>query len=141
MVSFVDPQKVQRSNMEVNEPVVSTTTGEDGDPPKPCSFGPRGEAVQIVKIDDEGDHSFYLDEEALSNIMDDDRIRDKPLCIISVAGKICRQIGLVCVSHCESLFQEPFEEASPFCWTSCCAICPGEGRLTGWVKARTTGFR
>ena len=45
-----------------------------------------GRPIQIVKIDDEGDHSFYLDEEALSEIMNDDRIRDKPLCIVSVAG-------------------------------------------------------
>lgn len=47
-----------------------------------------GRPIQIVKIDDEGDHSFYLDEDALSEIMNDERIRDKPLCIVSVAGKI-----------------------------------------------------
>ena len=47
-----------------------------------------GKPIQIVKIDDEGDHSFYLDEDALSEIMNDERIRDKPLCIVSVAGKI-----------------------------------------------------
>ena len=47
----------------------------------------KGKPIQIVKIDDEGDHSFYLDEEALSGIMNDERIRDKPLCIVSVAGK------------------------------------------------------
>ena len=47
----------------------------------------KGEAVQIVKIDDEAEnHSFYLDEEALSKIMEEERIRDKPLCIVSVAG-------------------------------------------------------
>lgn len=46
-----------------------------------------GRPIQIVKIDDEGDHSFYLDEDALSEIMNDERIRDKPLCIVSVAGK------------------------------------------------------
>ena len=46
-----------------------------------------GEPIQIVKINDEGDHSFFLDEEALSNIMEDERIRDKPLCIVSVAGE------------------------------------------------------
>ena len=48
----------------------------------------KGEPIQIVKIDDEGDHSFYLDEEVLAKIMDDIRIRDKPLCIVSVAGKL-----------------------------------------------------
>ena len=47
-----------------------------------------GKPIQIVKIDDEGDHSFYLDEDALSEIMNDERIRDKPLCIVSVAGKV-----------------------------------------------------
>ena len=47
-----------------------------------------GRPIQIVKIDDEGDHSFYLDEDALSEIMNDERIRDKPLCIVSVAGKL-----------------------------------------------------
>ena len=47
----------------------------------------QGEPIQIVKIDDDGDHSFYLDEEALTKIMSDVRIRDKPLCIVSVAGK------------------------------------------------------
>ena len=46
-----------------------------------------GEPIQIVKINDEGDHSFFLDEEALSIIMEDERIRDKPLCIVSVAGE------------------------------------------------------
>ena len=44
--------------------------------------------IQIVKIDDDAsDHSFYLDEDALTEIMEDVRIRDKPLCIVSVAGK------------------------------------------------------
>ena len=47
-----------------------------------------GKPIQIVKIDDEGDHSFYLDEDALSEIMNDERIRDKSLCIVSVAGKV-----------------------------------------------------
>ena len=52
-----------------------------------CDSPSKGEAIQIVKIDDDGDHSFYLDEEALTKIMEDVRIRDKPLCIVSVAGK------------------------------------------------------
>lgn len=43
--------------------------------------------VQIVKIDDESEtHNFILDEDALNEILDRDEIRDKPICIISVAG-------------------------------------------------------
>ena len=43
--------------------------------------------VQIVKIDDESEtHNFILDEEALNEILNRDQIRDKPVCIISVAG-------------------------------------------------------
>ena len=56
-----------------------TTTISDSSSPGP---------IQIVKIDDDAsDHSFYLDEDALTEIMEDVRIRDKPLCIVSVAGK------------------------------------------------------
>eukprot|EP00092_Neocalanus_flemingeri_P035139 GFUD01038241.1.p1 GENE.GFUD01038241.1~~GFUD01038241.1.p1 ORF type:complete len:544 (+),score=116.82 GFUD01038241.1:56-1687(+) len=43
--------------------------------------------IQIVKIDDESEtHNFILDEEALNEILGRDEIRDKPICIISVAG-------------------------------------------------------
>jgi len=43
--------------------------------------------VQIVKIDDENEaHNFILDEDALNEILNRDEIRDKPICIISVAG-------------------------------------------------------
>ena len=63
------------------EEIVSTTT------PTKKEISINGEPIQIIKIDDEGDHSFYLDEEALSNIMENERIRDKPLCIVSVAGE------------------------------------------------------
>jgi len=43
--------------------------------------------VQIVKIDDQSEtHNFILDEEALNEILNKDKIRDKPVCIISVAG-------------------------------------------------------
>ena len=46
-----------------------------------------GKAIQIVKIDDESEtHKFFLDEEALNEILNKDNIRDKPICIISVAG-------------------------------------------------------
>lgn len=46
----------------------------------------EGRPVQVVKINDE-DHTFMLDEEALNDILKDEKIRDKPLCIVSVAGK------------------------------------------------------
>ena len=43
--------------------------------------------VQIVKIDDDSEtHNFILDEEALNEILNKDNIRDKPVCILSVAG-------------------------------------------------------
>ena len=43
--------------------------------------------VQVVKIDDESEeHNFILDEEALNEILNKDNIKDKPICIISVAG-------------------------------------------------------
>ena len=43
--------------------------------------------VQIVKIDQQSEtHNFTLDEEALNEILNKDNIRDKPICIISVAG-------------------------------------------------------
>jgi atlastin len=43
--------------------------------------------VQIVKINDEdAEHSFTLDEDALSEILNNDDIRDKPVCILAVAG-------------------------------------------------------
>ena len=46
--------------------------------------------VQIVKIDDESEtHNFILDEDALNEILNKDDIRDKPICIISVAGSTC----------------------------------------------------
>jgi hypothetical protein len=46
-----------------------------------------GRAVQIVKIDDESEtHNFVLDEDALHAILNRDSIRDKPICIVSVAG-------------------------------------------------------
>ena len=44
--------------------------------------------IQIVKIDDESDeHNFFLDEEALNEILNKNDIKDKPICIISVAGE------------------------------------------------------
>ena len=65
--------------MKENSGDSAATTKSDSSSPGP---------IQIVKIDDDAsDHSFYLDEDALTEIMEDVRIRDKPLCIVSVAGK------------------------------------------------------
>lgn len=51
----------------------------------PGDEGPR--PVQIVKIDDESEtHKFFLDEAALSEILNKEGYRDKPICIVSVAG-------------------------------------------------------
>ena len=46
----------------------------------------KGHAVQIVEINDEN-HSFQFNEEALTQIICDDRFKDLPVCIVSVAGK------------------------------------------------------
>ncbi len=54
----------------------------------------NGEPVQIVKIRDD-DHSFFLDEDALEQIMSDADIKDKPVCIVSVAGEY---------NECESVY-------------------------------------
>ena len=51
-----------------------------------------GHPIEIVKIN-EDDHTFFLDEEALNGVLQDERIKDKPLCIVSVAGEelgLCR---------------------------------------------------
>jgi len=46
-----------------------------------------GRAVQVVKINDEDEeHSFTLDENALSQILNRPDVRDKPICVVSVAG-------------------------------------------------------
>jgi len=46
-----------------------------------------GRAVQIVKINDEdSEHSFTLDVEALNSILDKPEVRDKQVCVIAVAG-------------------------------------------------------
>ena len=59
------------------EEAPASTRGETSDRP-----------VQIVKIDDESEeHNFILDEGALNEILNKDNIRDKPVCIISVAGQ------------------------------------------------------
>jgi len=46
-----------------------------------------GHAVQIVKINDEdAEHSFTLDEDALKGILDKPEVKDKPVCVVAVAG-------------------------------------------------------
>ena len=56
------------------------------EPQVSCGDGDR--PVQIVKIDDDSEtHNFILDEEALNEILNKDNIRDKPICILSVAGQ------------------------------------------------------
>ena len=48
---------------------------------------PVDKPVQIVKICDESEeHAFVLQEEALNQLLNQDGIRDLPICIISVAG-------------------------------------------------------
>ena len=44
----------------------------------------KGKPVQVVVATD--DHSFDLDEEALTEILLDERVRDKNVVVVSVAG-------------------------------------------------------
>ena len=46
----------------------------------------KGQPVQIVEISDE-DHSFKLNEEALVKILSNEKVKDLPVCVVSVAGK------------------------------------------------------
>ena len=50
--------------------------------------------VPIVKISEDpeesGGHTFYLDEDALNGILSEPSVKDKPLCIVSVAGAFRR---------------------------------------------------
>ena len=46
----------------------------------------KGQPVQIVEISDE-DHSFKLNEEALIKILSNEKVKDLPVCVVSVAGK------------------------------------------------------
>lgn len=52
-------------------------------PPIPDTLT-KGEPVQIVTTSD--DHLFELNEEALANILCDDAVKDKKICVLSVAG-------------------------------------------------------
>jgi len=69
--------------MEENGDSTVTTTTK-------CDSSSKGHPIEIVKIDDESEQRFYLDEDTLTKIMEDVRIRDKPLCIVSVAGAFRR---------------------------------------------------
>lgn len=47
----------------------------------------KGQAVQIVRLEEEdNEHSFSLDEDALKTVLCQKEIKNKPVCIVSVAG-------------------------------------------------------
>ncbi|XP_077494282.1 atlastin-1-like [Amblyomma americanum] len=52
------------------------------------SLGTKGKAVQILRLND--DRSFELNENELEDILTNDRVKDKPVVVVSVAGA-CRQ--------------------------------------------------
>ena len=75
--------------------------------------------VQIVKIDDESEeHNFILDEDALNDILNKDNIKDKPVCIISVAGRYMMKSAL----NSQWYFQVPSGKANPSSSTLCSDI-------------------
>ena len=43
-----------------------------------------GKAIQIVKIKEDENHTCYLDEVALKRILNDERIRNKSVCVVLV---------------------------------------------------------
>ena len=47
----------------------------------------KGHPVQIIEISDE-DHSFKLNEEALNKILSNEKVKDLPVCVVSVAGML-----------------------------------------------------
>jgi len=49
----------------------------------------KGQPLQIIEISDE-DHSFKLNEEALNKILSNDKVKDLPVCVVSVAGAFRR---------------------------------------------------
>jgi len=49
----------------------------------------RGRPVQIIEISDE-DHSFKLNEDALNKILSNEKVKDLPVCVVSVAGAFRR---------------------------------------------------
>ena len=60
-------------------------------------MSPSGKAVSILTIND--DNSFALDEAALKNILTSADIKDKPLCIIPVAGGCVQIIIISCLAE------------------------------------------
>ncbi len=49
------------------------------------STGGGGRPVPIVLVDTDA-HTFSLDEDALAEVLLDDAIKNKPVCVVSVAG-------------------------------------------------------
>merc|ERR1719414_503797 len=49
----------------------------------------KGQPLQIIEISDE-DHSFKLNEEALNKILSNEKVKDLPVCVVSVAGAFRR---------------------------------------------------
>ena len=56
----------------------------------------KGYPIQIIEIDSE-DHSFKLNEDALKHMLSDDRIKDLPVCVVSVAGKKFPSFSRQCI--------------------------------------------
>ena len=52
----------------------------------------KGHPVQIIEISDE-DHSFKLNEDALNKILSNEKVKDLPVCVVSVAGKTTLNIN------------------------------------------------
>ena len=81
-LNFVQPRFSSRLNI-----LVTVTMSEMSDFEEIPVTAAGDRPVQIVKIDDESEeHNFILDEDALNDILNKDNIKDKPVCIISVAG-------------------------------------------------------
>ena len=45
----------------------------------------KGRPLQIIEISDE-DHSFKLNEDALNKVLSNEKVKDLPVCVVSVAG-------------------------------------------------------
>lgn len=56
-------------------------------PSNPDATGTKltGRPVQLISINDEN-HSYVLNEEALQTLFNDENVREKPVCVVSVAG-------------------------------------------------------
>ena len=71
-------------------------------------------------------HKFFLDEAALSEILNKEGYRDKPICIVSVAGESALAVQCSSVVQCSAvqcsavgrfLFSWNFDSAFPTCCT------------------------